>query len=180
VRDLIKNPWIETYSGRVVDLLDPNPDDIVIEDIAHALSNICRFGGHSRVFYSVSQHSVLVSQGLPDTMKLAGLMHDSAESYLSDIPRPLKLYLNGKYGDLEKKYMGIISRKFRFQEIEPEEVHIADQAVLLAERRDLFNWTGEDWGICVKPFEGKIIPLSPWLAEHRFLGVFRVLYTEVA
>ena len=69
----------------------PNPDDIRIEDIAHALSNQCRFAGHAREFYSVAEHSVHVSQLCLPEHALWGLLHDASEAYLVDLPRPLKL-----------------------------------------------------------------------------------------
>src|SRR4051794_15527189 len=82
--------WITTFSRRQFWPLDPHSDEIHIEDIAHSLSQQCRFGGHSRSFYSVAQHSCLVSALCKANDALWGLLHDASEAYLGDIPRPLK------------------------------------------------------------------------------------------
>jgi uncharacterized protein len=84
--------WIQTYTGKQFWPLSPLPEDIVIEDIAHALSMQCRFGGHVRTFYSVAQHSVHVSLLVEPQYALWGLLHDAAEAYLVDLPRPIKKF----------------------------------------------------------------------------------------
>lgn len=81
---------IYTYTGRTIRPLAPDPDDICIEDIAHALSNQCRFTGHTRKFSSVAEHSVRVSWLVPEEFRLEALLHDASEAYLSDIARPVK------------------------------------------------------------------------------------------
>jgi len=81
---------ILTYSGKIVRPLDPHPDTIDIEDIAHALSNQCRFTGHTREFYSVAQHSIHCSELAPSEFQLEALLHDASEAYLSDLARPVK------------------------------------------------------------------------------------------
>lgn len=96
---------IETASGRAYDFVNPDPDVICIEDIAHALSNICRFAGHTRTFYSVAEHSVLVSNiieavgGAPRYV-LAGFLHDAHEAYVWDAPRPIKPLLGEAFAAL--------------------------------------------------------------------------------
>lgn len=85
--------WMLTHSGRKMDLAAPASHAVHTSDISHALGNLCRFGGHTRSFYSVAQHSVLVATLLPDELKLAGLLHDAAEAYLGDVIQPLKLLL---------------------------------------------------------------------------------------
>lgn len=84
---------INTFSGIEFDLLNPNPNDIDIEDIAHELSMLCRFNGHCKEFYSVAEHSVYVSYEIDEEFALIGLLHDAAEAYLGDVPTPLKKLL---------------------------------------------------------------------------------------
>src|SRR5262249_3879894 len=87
--------WIATITGKRWFVTDPHPDDVDIEDIAHGLSMVCRFGGQCREFYSVAQHSVLMANEMcrreaPPEMALWGLLHDAPEAYLGDMVRPLK------------------------------------------------------------------------------------------
>lgn len=98
----------ETFTGRYIDLADPQPEDICLEDIAHHLSLLCRYGGSVRKFYSVAEHAVLVSRrveqkGGSRDQQLLALHHDSAEAYLVDIPRPQKLLIGVKYEWLTTK-----------------------------------------------------------------------------
>jgi len=86
--------YIQTLSGKKFSYQFATADDIDIEDIANALSNICRFAGHLPEFYSVAQHSVLVSQIVPPEFAFEALMHDAAEAYCQDIPAPLKALLS--------------------------------------------------------------------------------------
>ncbi len=82
--------FLPTCTGRSVHILNPRPEEIDIEDVAHALSHACRFAGHVPAFYSVAQHSILVSELLDARTALWGLLHDASEAYLHDLTRPLK------------------------------------------------------------------------------------------
>ena len=82
--------YIETISGRKIDFYNPDPDQIVIEDIVHALRNTCRFGGFINTFYSVMQHSDNVALLVPDKFKYQAILHDAAEAYIGDMPTPFK------------------------------------------------------------------------------------------
>ena len=84
--------WTQTFAGIQFYPFDPRPDEVKIKDIAHALSMICHFNGHTREFFSVAQHSLMVSYLLPAEHKLWGLMHDSAEAYIGDMIRPIKTH----------------------------------------------------------------------------------------
>ena len=101
-----------TVSGKKVDLLHPSEEMIDIRDIAASLSKICRFGGHSKHFYSVAQHCVLVAAMAPEKIKREALMHDASEAYLGDVIKPLKVILGASYRNLETVFEGIISQKY--------------------------------------------------------------------
>ena len=77
--------WMQTYTGERFWPLDPRIEDIHIRDISMALGKLCRYGGHTIFFYSVAEHSVLVSEYVPEEYALWGLLHDASEAYLSDI-----------------------------------------------------------------------------------------------
>jgi len=101
--------------GKLIDPFNPDPELIGLVDIAHSLSNICRWNGHTMRFYSVAEHCIFVS-GLVESRedKLAALLHDASEAYIADLVRPVK-YRMEKYLDLEFELMLVISRKFGFQ-----------------------------------------------------------------
>ena len=143
--------WIQTYTGRKLDLANPNPDDLDLDDIAHALSLICRFTGHVREFYSVAQHCVIVSSLVPPELALSALLHDATEAYIGDVSRPLKGLLP-EYRAIEARLWAAIAE--RFGVTEAPEIKLADNIALLWERRDLL---GE--------------PVAPWAEEHLLAGV---------
>lgn len=102
---------IVTFTGKTIDPLRPAPKDICIEDIAHALSFTCRFSGHTCKFYSVSQHCLAVAARMPKNIAIYGLLHDAAEAYLTDIPRPFKHRLRG-YKTYETRLLHVIQAAF--------------------------------------------------------------------
>lgn len=132
--------WIETYTGRRFDVLIPQPSQVDIYDIAHALSNQCRWSGHCKEFYSVAQHSVLVSLQCPKPQALNGLLHDASESYLGDFTSPLKYRTaaGAVYRHLESLAMNAIKRRFSLLALHAPSVKKADLIVLATEIRDLF------------------------------------------
>lgn len=135
---------ILTHSGQYFDLADPQPDMIRIEDIAHALSHICRFTGHTRHFYSVAEHSVLVSCCVPRELAMQGLLHDATEAYVNDIAAPLKLLLPD-YRAIEARVWTAIAERFGLPlELDPL-VKDADLSMLTAERRHLMPPTADRW-----------------------------------
>lgn len=140
-------PWITTFSHKKFHFLNPSDDEICIEDIAHALSNLCRFNGHCQKFRSVASHSIDVATICPPHLKIYGLMHDAAEAYVCDIPRPVKPFLSN-YSDIEHNIMEAISRKFGLNIDWFSGVHEYDMAILAAEAGQLMdkdyklNWTG--------------------------------------
>ena len=82
--------WFQTFTGKKFHPLDPRPEDICIEDIAHALSYINRFGGHLPEPWTVAQHSIVVAEFAPPGLRLAAQMHDSPEAYLGYMVKPLE------------------------------------------------------------------------------------------
>ncbi len=171
--------WMQTSSGRAYWPIDPRPDEVFIEDIAHALSNICRYGGHCRRFYSVAEHSVLVSHLVPPADALAALMHDATEAYCCDVPRPLKGHLKD-YKAIEHGNWVAIAARFGLPVELPASVHHADVAMLFAEQKALMRPSPRpDWGMgLVTPLVGdpkSVQALSPDLAEQLFLRRFRQL-----
>ncbi len=166
--------WIQTFTGRKVEPLDPDPAAIAVEDIAHALSLHCRFNGHYRVFYSVAEHSVRVSRQLNGDAALWGLLHDASEAYLSDVPKPLKPNLPD-YCAVEDRLMRVIARRFGLSWPIPDAVHAADATLLATERRDLMAEARHDWGLHASPLDATIQPLSFAEAEQAFLARFAEL-----
>lgn len=168
-----EDAWIQTYSGRRFTPTNPNPDSVVIQDIAHSLSMQCRFGGHSGSFYSVAQHCVLVSHICNFEDAFWGLMHDASEAYLVDVPRPIKR--SGKmdaYLEFENKVQKAICKRFGLSEEEPDSVKKADTILLATEARDLLPNQRSDWSITVQPLPFKIIPLGPREAKDLFMKRF--------
>ena len=131
---------ILTRSGKTIEFGNVRTDDIVIEDIAWALSNLCRFTGHTSTFYSVAQHSILCSQRLEGTPteKLQALLHDGAEAYINDLSSPLKAHIRGKYMDLHEDFDKAICRKFGLTELATPKVKLVDQIALIYEWQAFF------------------------------------------
>jgi uncharacterized protein len=131
--------WIQTATGVRFYVVDPKPEDVRLRDIAVALAKLCRFGGHvpGNLIYSVAQHSVLVALSLPHHLRVQGLLHDAAEAYCVDIPRPLKRALVN-YDVIEARIAACIGDRFGVELCElPPEVHEADERALWTEKRDL-------------------------------------------
>ncbi len=127
-----KNGVIETFTGIMIDPFNPKEGQIVIEDIAHALSNICRFGGHSNSYYSVAQHSYECSLLVSKEHALSALLHDAVEAYLMDIPTPIKNRLP-KYMEKEENLMKFIYNHFNLEYPLHTEVVAADRDMLIKE-----------------------------------------------
>lgn len=158
---------IRTFSGKYINVFDPNPDDIVIEDIAHALSNIPRFGGHLPKFYSVAQHSIKCAEYINFDFKLEALMHDASEAYLLDVPKPIKEGLPD-YIRVEENLQKVICEKFGLTFPMSKEVKAVDKTMLEYEWVNLMLGEGEP----LKVFSHKY-------AKQRFLQMFKVLSGNV-
>ncbi len=169
--------YIQTLSGKHINYLNINHEDIVIEDIATALSHICRFAGHLPEFYSVAQHSVLVSQLVPAEFALEALLHDAAVAYCQDIPAPLKRLLPD-YQRIEAYVDSEIRAKFGLPAHQHDTVKYADLVMLGTERRDLDIDDGTVWPVLdgIPPTDlFTVIPLRPCQAYGLFMARFNEL-----
>lgn len=118
--------WIMTYTGRKFHLSEPSPEEVDREDIAHALSNICRFTGHTKYFYSVGTHSILCAEqarkdGMSAKIQLYCLLHDGSEAYLTDVNRPLKSIIENVYCPIEEEVSVVIFEHFGLPQPTDEE-----------------------------------------------------------
>lgn len=171
-------PWIETYTGKKFWFLNPQYDQIDIEDIAHSLANQCRFSGHTKVFYSVAQHSIEVSKN-SGLHPLSGLLHDASEAYIHDIPSPVKPYLTN-YHEIEETIMKAVAKRFGIVWPLPEVVKQADAVVLKSEAQGLLPSQGAEW-VHKYPTQWEIPPvdirdiLDPADAKEAFLQRFTLL-----
>lgn len=168
--------WILTYTGRQFWPLDPRPDEVCIEDIAHALSMLCRFGGHCSIFYSVAEHSVNTSRIVSQEFAMAALLHDAAEAYVVDIPRPLKRYLSN-YSTVEQVVWMSITKRFGIPNELPEEVKQADIAMLKAEASQIMAAHPTAWESYKIAANVKIVGLPPQYAKCLFMDRFIELST---
>ncbi len=166
--------WIQTFTGRRFFPLDPDPVEIDIRDIAHALSLQCRFNGHCRTFYCVADHSVRVAEIAGEQDALWGLLHDAAEAYVADLPRPFKRGMD-LYQQIEDNLLRVIVRHFGLPWPMPAPVRQADEIMLATEQRDLMAPPPEPWGIRAKPLPDTVVPLTAHEAERLFLQRFQRL-----
>lgn len=188
-----KGSWQQTFTGRQFWPCDPRPEDVCIEDIAHALSMQCRFAGHCRTFYSVAEHSVRVAWEVERyeremngryglslyTLTLAALLHDASEAYCVDVPRPLKPYLTG-YKEIESGVMRAVEEwagigaDGRYSVCAHEMIKRADEVVLATEARDLMK-IGRPWHLKAEPLPEVIMPWSHRIAEREFMREYNRL-----
>lgn len=182
---------IFTFSGRTIRPLHPDSSDIAVEDIAHALSQNCRFTGHTRLFHSVAEHCVRVSLIVPEELALEALLHDASEAYLSDVARPIKRAEEFSfYMEVEGRLERAIAERFGLplrEAMEPT-IRWADQYTLEAEVAFLHSETFQrrmdvnpDHDAEGKPWMHLAIPApwSPEMAEVSFLGRYRQLGGEL-
>jgi 5'-deoxynucleotidase YfbR-like HD superfamily hydrolase len=175
------NDYIQTWKSSFWPL-DPREEDIDIETIAHALSNLCRFGGHCKEFYSVAQHCVECTKIVFESGKysneecLQTLLHDASEAYIVDVPRPIKKLLP-EYSVMEDNIQRTIYRKFGLPEEMPQVVKIVDNTMLVTEASQLLYetngwWKQDNWP---KPYLINIHPMKPIKAAHEFMCLFKQL-----
>tara|TARA_Y100000310_G_scaffold246375_1_gene251655 strand:+ start:16625 stop:17173 length:549 start_codon:yes stop_codon:yes gene_type:complete len=170
--------FIKTRTGLMFYFNDIEPDKINIIDIAHHLSNLCKFTGAVKEFYSIAEHSVVVSNLVPLADALSALMHDASEAYLNDINTPAKRLLPD-YKALEKKVQSAIEEKYGF--VSNKNVVYADTTALVAEAKELMGaacdeeWFGGTIPDYDERFKYKSIPMTPRQANKAFLRRFFLL-----
>lgn len=169
---------METFTGREVNPLNLQVRDIQIEDIAHSLALQCRYGGHCKYFYSVAQHSVLVSKQFDAfPLRLFGLLHDAAEAYLGDMISPMKQLLP-QFKIQEESIQSRVLTRFchrRPTVTELQRIKEADTKLLLAEARFLMPSRGIGWRENVLPALFSPDFWTPEEAEELFLEEFSYL-----
>lgn len=170
--------WIPTFTGRKFHFLNCDPSDVDIVDIAVALSRAARFNGHTRHFYSVAQHSVLVSLQC-EQFPLHALLHDAAEAYIGDITTPLKMLLGPHVKSLEARMHGVICQRFGIGSAMPTEVKVADARMLITERDQLLFRPHAPWCEDLEPYRFSIHPMmTPEEACGWFLDRYQTLTGE--
>lgn len=174
--------WMQTFSGRRFYPLAPAPEDVDLADIAHALSLICRYGGHATRFYSVAEHCVLLSHAVAPENALWALMHDAAEAYVGDMVRPLKQQMLA-YQDVENRVLSTIAKRFDLPCYPVDGVHLipaavreADARILLDERASVLTPTDDRWDVDdLQPLGVRVIGWPPAAAEVMFRDRFEEL-----
>lgn len=176
-----RRSFLRTFTGKNVFPMALTTGDLDIEDIAHALGNQCRFSGHTKHFYSVAQHSVLVSNMLYMStdnaeLALAGLLHDASEAYLVDMPTPIKR-LMPEYIKAERYIQYVIEVRFGLKyKLDCPEVHQMDGIMLATEARDLMG-DPQDWNSLkgLTPFPKAIDFWMPSEAKSSFIENYKYL-----
>jgi 5'-deoxynucleotidase YfbR-like HD superfamily hydrolase len=177
---LDQHAFMTTFTGQRVDPTNVTVDDVSIVDIAHALSQLCRFTGHTKEFYSVAQHSVLVAANVALPFGLEGLLHDAAEAYVNDLSRPLKHHPSmGAYVFAEMRAERAIRERFKLPLTMSPEVKHVDNLLVVDEARDFMadsTWTKGHARLFTSMHH--IIPWSSKEAEATFLKSFEFLVSQ--
>lgn len=167
-----KGDWMQTYTGGQFWPMDPRPDEVRIEDISAALSKLCRYGGQCTRFYSVAEHCVHVANAAPDGLKLAALLHDASEAYLSDVIRPIKSFLSN-YLEIEAGLERVIAERFGLTWPMPAEVKRLDTAILADERDQVMAPPPVPWPQTTEPALGVTLRFwTPARAQYEFAVAF--------
>lgn len=164
-----------TYSGLPFWVMDPQPEDIRLRDIAHSLSMQCRFNGHTVEFYSVAQHSVILSHVIDPQYALEALLHDAAEAYIGDLIRPVKQHCPD-WCAIDTKLDRAIRAKFGLPLEMSAEVKRLDLVMAVTEKHQLLVPSPTvDWGVVPDPIDIEIVPMWPAEAKKAFLDRYEEL-----
>lgn len=180
--------WIQSATGRKLYPFAPKAADVCLEDIAQALSNIPRFGGHTVQFYSVAQHSYLMSkvvyrqQPFNHLLQLHALLHDAGEYMLLDIPTPVKRVLDG-YAEAERRVEAAIYEGLGIppmDDISRKLIKELDRRIVVDESRALLAKPElEEGRITGEPLNVAISDQAPGAMKHIFMAAANVLLKEV-
>ena len=184
---IVPKDAIVTYSGKIIRPLDPDPEQICIEDIAHSLARQCRYTGHTEDFYSVAQHAVYVSELCDEDDAKCGLLHDATEVYASDLARPIKRFTDWgqQYEEIENNLSIAIAWAFGLENNLGPEISIGTLPLSVKEADTEMLWTEiqqlmppvlheqipEDFSPRVW-----LSPLNPRDAECEFMQRYRELF----
>jgi hypothetical protein len=165
-----RGPTITLASGRLFDFLDPHGSDFTIEDVAHGLAHVCRYAGQCRAFFSVAEHSIMVSD-LVTEFAYEALLHDAAEAFIGDITRPLKQLLP-EFKRIEANVQDAIIERFGMNPDYKQAVKEADLRVLAAEQIQAMAPGCADWAAPagIDPAPVVVRYLDPVSAKREFLG----------
>lgn len=171
--------WMQRVGGGSFDLMAPRPHQVDFEEIAHALSHLCRFAGHTRKFYSVAEHCCRVADILPPPLRIYGLLHDAKEAYIGDITTPVKCCLRPPtlqqfVTAVEKPIDSAIYAAAGIDTPPPsvaEAVKFADETLLVTEKRDLMAPSKRAWGRYehITPLPDRIAPWASDKSRKEFL-----------
>jgi hypothetical protein len=160
-----KGQFIRTLSGKFLDVLFPQADQIDILDIAHGLSHAARFAGQTQEFYTVAQHCYEAAKRASQKNKLAALLHDAPEFVMGDLAAPVKRSID-RYKEIENKVMAVIATKYGFDFPFDPEIKRIDKILLEYEYNNLFLEKDKFF-----------VVMSPALARKKFLETFQALST---
>ena len=170
--NVARGPTITLASGRLFDFLDPQGSEFTIEDIAHGLAHVCRYAGQCRNFFSVAEHSIIVSETVTE-FAYEALLHDAAEAFIGDVTRPLKQLLP-EFKRIEANVQDAIIQRFGMDPGYGKVVKEADLRVLAAEQAQVMAPGCADWAIAagIEPAPVVVRYLTPLTAKHEFLDCY--------
>lgn len=173
-----RGAFVTTYSGVRFFVEECNIADVPIEDIAHALAMNCRFNGHLDQFYSVAQHSVIVSMLVPSEHRMTALLHDVSEAFVPDMPRPFKKFITG-FEEYEDKIQRAVAKCYGTVYPLPETVKYVDKNIVRDEAEAMYRlpptWIEFYDSVANREW---FMKMSPQDAKHYFLDRFYYLQGE--